>query len=264
MSGKINKIKNISGFNNIFFLFCFYLLFPSYYCYPQDVAKYVSFGINEGRFTYGLRNFESLLEDFNLSNKYLHKLIKPFNYKNEFRGFNIGYGQLSPSEDSDSKHFWEITWTHHHNIYSGTYEYFSAFVDNNPENDMLIEYKKRLNYLSMSYGLVFIKFAYLGLGLDYGKLSILSREYQINETAPKFERYWHGDEYGSPGGRYLAINLFAGLMPYYKYAAINVRAYYQLQILPSSMMRGTETEFYVNMSNIGIKTTISLGSFNKI
>lgn len=242
-----------------------FLLFSNFQLFSQEKAKYIVLGVHTGKYTYGLRNFEALLEDFNFSNTGLYnKLIEPFNYKNQFKGFNIGYGYIKETDNDNLMYFLEWTWTHHRNIYSAAYEFWSANIDNNSQNDMLVDYKERLNYFSFSTGLMFFKYVYGGIGLDWGKLSILRREYERKDSPPKFERFWHADDIGSPGGRYLAGTVFVGLFPYYKHAGINIRAYYQLQLLRSSMMQGTVTEYYVNMSNIGVKVSLNIGGFKNI
>ncbi len=238
----------------IIFINTFLFFLPILKIYSQ--GWYVLGGLHKGQYTYGLRNFEALLENYNFQDR----VIKPFNYKNQFKGFTIGGGKIY---SNDKKYFGEISWTHHRNFYSYEYEYEKTYIDNNPNNDRIIDFKERLNYLTLSFGLMFLKYAYIGTGLDLGKLSILQREYKREESSPKFTRYWHGDGV-SPGGRYTALTFFIGLMPYYKLAAVNLSVYYQMQLLPSSMMHGTLTKYYCSMSNVGIKTSICLGNFKNI
>lgn len=230
--------------------------------YAQDgLGFYI--GYDRGWYTYGMREIQCYLEDFNFRMQYdLHnKLYKPFKYNNDYKGFT--FGLCGMSEIKENFHFYfDGSITHHRNIYEA-----EAYTFDNSTltyKDLTCQYRERINYISAGFGIMGFKIIYGGIGLDLGKLGLHYREYPTGEKPPRFQRKWHGDLLFNPGGYFTSMTLFAGIFPHIRSVGLNVKLYYQFQILPSGAISGSDTEHYINTSSWGIKLNFAFGNFTDL
>lgn len=189
----------------------------------------------------GLRNFEGELMKYNLEAQNRGGLVKPFEYTNDFMGFGIGL--TGPINDDDE--FFEVSWNHHRNIFSGIF------------GGETVDFRKRINYISFGGASMFNKIFYAGVTNDIGKLSVHQRTYLVGDNPPKFEKYYSGKFFKSPGGRFFAFSIFVGLLPRMsERIAVSARAYVQLHPFPSGAYDPEGNHFLLNSTNYGMKISL--------
>jgi hypothetical protein len=196
-------------------------------------------GYKFGTYTYGLRNIQMEMDEFNITHPGYSKL---FDYSNGFKGITLGLENVFEKEG-----YFGFTWNNQHNTW------FSQGV----EGGKTVNYDRRarLNYLSLQVGVVESVMNY-GLSFDFGKLTEQERTfYPETDGEVKFKRC-HGE------GGFFGSTLFVEFFPHADFAALHLRLYYQFQWSPTKQEEGMKW-YYDKVNNVGVMMMISFGKLNE-
>lgn len=214
---------------------CLTILFTAFYL-TQASGQGIVFGYKTGVYTFGLRQMQCELDEFNLMHP---DFTKKFDFNNFYKGLSLGLETIYNEEG-----YVGFIWHNQHSIWHS-----EGF---NNGTAVFFDRKCRLNYLSFEFGSV-ENFLNIGISYDIGYFSEFEKgdPNLIGNSTTKFKK-------SHSSGLFSGSRVFCELLLYSDNLAFHLRPYYQWQWGPT-LLESYTTKYYYKVNSIGIEAFISFG-----